>query len=182
MGQRAFRRVLKNGDRRSAELLRARFYHGAKIRLLLVFAPVVILLGSAFPKPCFVLTNSISFVSPQAAKLAHSVVRPLPTQPAFAGLVRGPHYNRRKFSLAPFGKSAAPMLASAREKFEKIFFCLPCKTAFCGGLGERRKPRNLRYRAKIRMQKNVFLQSPPKTGGKNTLKIALGRGMFFDAL
>ena len=36
-----------------AEVVRARFYHGAKIRLSLIFALVVILLGSAFPKPCW---------------------------------------------------------------------------------------------------------------------------------
>ena len=34
-------------------LLRARFYRGAKIRLPLIFAPTGILLGSAFPKPCY---------------------------------------------------------------------------------------------------------------------------------
>ena len=38
---------------RIAEVVRARFYHGAKFRLLLIFALVVILLGSAFPKPCW---------------------------------------------------------------------------------------------------------------------------------
>ena len=32
---------------------RARFYRGAKIRLPLIFAPTGILLGSAFPKPCY---------------------------------------------------------------------------------------------------------------------------------
>ena len=32
---------------------RARFYRGAKIRSPLIFAPAGILLGSAFPKPCF---------------------------------------------------------------------------------------------------------------------------------
>ena len=33
-------------------MVRARVYHGAKFRRLLIFALVVILLGSAFPKPC----------------------------------------------------------------------------------------------------------------------------------
>ena len=42
----------KIADGGIAKVVRARFYHGAKIRLLLIFALVVNLLGSAFPKPC----------------------------------------------------------------------------------------------------------------------------------
>ena len=34
------------------QFLRARFYRGAKIHFLLIFAPAGILLGSDFPKPC----------------------------------------------------------------------------------------------------------------------------------
>ena len=45
---------------RIAEVVRARFYHGAKFRRLLIFALVVILLGSAFPKPCLT-TNAANF-------------------------------------------------------------------------------------------------------------------------
>ena len=45
---------------RIAEVVRARFYHGAKFRLLLIFALVVILLGSAFPKPCL-SANAVNF-------------------------------------------------------------------------------------------------------------------------
>ena len=44
--------VAKIAVRGIAKVVRARFYHGAKFRLLLIFALVVILLGSAFPKPC----------------------------------------------------------------------------------------------------------------------------------
>ena len=39
--------------RGSLQSRRARFYRGAKIRLPLIFAPTGILLGSAFPKPCY---------------------------------------------------------------------------------------------------------------------------------
>ena len=45
---------------RIAEVVRARFYHGAKFRRLLIFALVVILLGSAFPKPCWT-ANAANF-------------------------------------------------------------------------------------------------------------------------
>ena len=37
----------------SCHFFRARFYHSTKIRLSAHFAPAGILLGSAFPKPCF---------------------------------------------------------------------------------------------------------------------------------
>ena len=47
------RGIAKIPVQRIAEVVRARFYHGAKFRLLLIFALVVILLGSAFPKPCW---------------------------------------------------------------------------------------------------------------------------------
>ena len=55
--------VAKIAVRGEAKVVRARFYHGAKFRLLLIFALVVILLGSAFPKPCFVLADFNSFAS-----------------------------------------------------------------------------------------------------------------------
>ena len=57
------RGVAKIAVRGIAKVVRARFYHGAKIRLLLIFALVVNLLGSAFPKPCFVLADFNSFAS-----------------------------------------------------------------------------------------------------------------------
>ena len=57
------RGIAKIPVQRIAEVVRARFYHGAKFRLLLIFAPQVILLGSAFPKPCFVLADFNSFAS-----------------------------------------------------------------------------------------------------------------------
>ena len=43
----------KDGSRGTPEFFRARFYRGAKIRSPLIFAPAGILLGSAFPKPCY---------------------------------------------------------------------------------------------------------------------------------
>ena len=46
------RDIAKIPVQRIAEVVRARFYHGAKFRLLLNLALVVNLLGSAFPKPC----------------------------------------------------------------------------------------------------------------------------------
>ena len=50
----------KKAVQRIAKVVRARFYHGAKFRLLLIFALVVILLGSAFPKPCWT-ANAANF-------------------------------------------------------------------------------------------------------------------------
>ena len=49
---------------RIAEVVRARFYHGAKFRRLLIFALVVILLGSAFPKPCWTATAANFLLAP----------------------------------------------------------------------------------------------------------------------
>ncbi len=43
----------KDGSRGTPEFFRARFYHSTKIRLSAHFAPAGILLGSAFPKPCY---------------------------------------------------------------------------------------------------------------------------------
>ena len=54
------RGIAKIAVRGIAKVVRARFYHGAKFRLLLIFALVVILLGSAFPKPCLT-TNAANF-------------------------------------------------------------------------------------------------------------------------
>ena len=42
---------------------RARFYRGAKIRSPLIFAPAGILLGSAFPKPCYAAYAAKIFLS-----------------------------------------------------------------------------------------------------------------------
>ena len=57
------RGIAKIAVRGIAKVVRARFYHGAKFRLLLIFAPVVILLGSAFPKPCWWATAA-NFLAP----------------------------------------------------------------------------------------------------------------------
>ena len=46
--------ILREAKRsRKRHFFRARFYHSTKIRLSAHFAPAGILLGSAFPKPCF---------------------------------------------------------------------------------------------------------------------------------
>ena len=58
---------------RIAEVVRARFYHGAKFRPLLIVLLVVILLGSAFPKPCLSDTAA-NFPLSQFGKMQTSVV------------------------------------------------------------------------------------------------------------
>ena len=52
--------------------------------------PAGILLGSAFPKPYFVLADCISFACATTRKLIHFVARPLPTQPASLSLCGDP--------------------------------------------------------------------------------------------
>ena len=51
-------KVADESERGNLQLLRARFYHGAKIRLLLILSHGI-LLGSAFPKPCFSSSRTI---------------------------------------------------------------------------------------------------------------------------
>ena len=67
------RGIAKIAVRGIAKVVRARFYHGAKFRLLLIFALVVILLGSAFPKPCLSDTAA-NFPLSQFGKMQTSVV------------------------------------------------------------------------------------------------------------
>ena len=55
--------VRKNQTGAVCGSLRARFYRGAKIRSPLIFAPAGILLGSAFPKPCYAAYAAKIFLS-----------------------------------------------------------------------------------------------------------------------
>ena len=51
---------------------RARFYRGAKIRSPLIFAPAGILLGSAFPKPCYAPCRARKEVTDHAKEIQYA--------------------------------------------------------------------------------------------------------------
>ena len=114
------RGIAKIPVQRIAEVVRARFYHGAKFRLLLIFAPVVILLGSAFPKPCWWATAANFLLAPFGNS-------------AICGVVG----SKRKFEkvLRPTLNNRSPRWVRWRavikqlEIFRKNFYCLPCKSA-----------------------------------------------------
>ena len=61
----------KDGSRGTPEFFRARFYRGAKIRSPLIFAPAGILLGSAFPKPCYAPCRARKEVTDHAKEIQY---------------------------------------------------------------------------------------------------------------
>ena len=62
----------KDGSRGTPEFFRARFYRGAKIRSPLIFAPAGILLGSAFPKPCYAPCRARKEVTDHAKEIQYA--------------------------------------------------------------------------------------------------------------
>jgi len=62
----------KDGSRGTPEFFRARFYRGAKIRSPLFFAPAGILLGSAFPKPCYAPCRARKEVTDHAKEIQYA--------------------------------------------------------------------------------------------------------------
>ena len=64
--------VRKNQTGAVCGSLRARFYRGAKIRSPLIFAPAGILLGSAFPKPCYAPCRARKEVTDHAKEIQYA--------------------------------------------------------------------------------------------------------------
>ena len=64
--------VRKNPTGAVCGSLRARFYRGAKIRSPLIFAPAGILLGSAFPKPCYAPCRARKEVTDHAKEIQYA--------------------------------------------------------------------------------------------------------------
>jgi len=140
---------------RIAEVVRARFYHGAKFRLLLIFALVVILLGSAFPKPCLT-TNAANF---PLAPFGNS---------AICGVV-GSKWKFEKF-LRPTLNNRSPRWVRWRavikqlEIFRKNFYCLPCKSASETWVRWKRKNQTFTLSRKNPSKKICYFEIFQKTG------------------
>ena len=109
-----------NGAERTLRRRRARFYHGAKIRLLLIFALVVILLGSAFPQPCL-MAAAANFLLAPFGKIQTSVC--IGAEKKFEKFLR-PTLNNRSPRWVRWRA-----VIKIYKIFAKKFYCLPCKSA-----------------------------------------------------
>ena len=71
-----------NRRSRKRHFFRARFYHSTKIRLSAHFAPAGILLGSAFPKPCYAPCRARKEVNDHAKEIQHAPPPPCGKNPS----------------------------------------------------------------------------------------------------